>query len=246
MTTLYKQSLRCSVCGTETEQTGIGSTNTFGSPDLDTRPPEMKRSTIHAWVQCCSGCGACADDLSKVDESARDVVKRPDYAAQLRNSEFPELANFFICKSMIDEYGGKFASATWALIHAAWACDDAKSTAQAVSCRRRAAAMLRKAEANGQEVTQQPGASTAILVDLLRRAAALDEAAGVVDQAGESFSEEIFAQMLNYQKELIEAGDLDCHTIAEALGDSGHAYPNAFNAAKRHPVSRKRWWQFWR
>lgn len=95
-------------------------------------------------------------------------------------------------------------------------------------------------------MTQQPGASTAILVDLLRRAAALDEAAGVVDQAGESFSEEIFAQMLNYQKELIEAGDLDCHTIAEALGDSGHAYPNAFNAAKRHPVSRKRWWQFWR
>jgi hypothetical protein len=106
--------------------------------------------------------------------------------------------------------------------------------------------MLRKAEANGQEVVQQPGVSTAILVDLLRRAAALDEAAKVVDQAGESFSEEVLAQMLNYQNELIEAGDIDCHTIAEALGDGGHARPNAFNTTMRHPVSPKRWWQFWK
>jgi hypothetical protein len=165
----------------------------------------------------------------------------------LKNAEFPELANFFICKSMIDEHGGKFVSATWALIHAAWACDDAKSTAQAVSCRKRAVTMLRKAEASGQEVAQQLGVSTAILVDLLRRAAALDEAARVVDQAGGAFSEEVLAQMLNYQKELIEAGDLDCHTIAEALGDSGgHAQPNASNIAMRHPVSPKRWWQFWK
>ena len=225
MTTLYEWKIRCSVCGTEAEQTETGSTNAFGSPDLDTRPPEMQRSTIDTWVQHCSGCGTCADDLSKVDPSAGAVVKTPDYKAQLRDAEFPELANSFICKSIIDEYGGEFASATWALIHAAWACDDAKSTPQAVACRRRAAIMLRKAEASGQEVAEQPGVSSAILVDLLRRADALDEAAEVIEKTRGSLSEDVLKQVVQYQKELIEAGDLGCHTIEEALGDDGHAQP---------------------
>jgi hypothetical protein len=57
MTTLYREKSRCAVCGIATEYTSIGSTNAFGSPDLDTRPPEMQRSTIFAWVQRCPECG---------------------------------------------------------------------------------------------------------------------------------------------------------------------------------------------
>lgn len=37
---------KCAVCGKESEQITLASTNTFGSPDLDLRPPEMKRSTM--------------------------------------------------------------------------------------------------------------------------------------------------------------------------------------------------------
>jgi len=227
MTTLDRTKIRCSVCGTEVEQTVIRSSNAFGSADLDTRPPQMQRSTIRAWVQRCSGCGACAGDLANVDVCAGDVVKRADYSARLRNAEFPELANSFICQSMIDEHGGRFASATWALIYGAWACDDAKATSQAMTCRRWAATMLRNAEASGQEVAEQPGASTTILVDLLRRADLLDEAAEVIEKAGEFLSEDVLAQVVRYEKALIEARDLNCHTVAEALGDGGHARPDA-------------------
>lgn len=53
MTTLYEAKAQCAVCGTESEYTGIGSTNSFGSPDLDTRPLKMKRSTIVDWIQRC-------------------------------------------------------------------------------------------------------------------------------------------------------------------------------------------------
>lgn len=246
MTTLYKEKVRCSICGTEAEQTGIGSTNAIGSRDLDTRPPEMERSTIHAWVQRCSGCGACASDLSEAGLSAGDVVKRPGYLAQLRNAEFPELANSFICKSLIDEDRGEFASATWALVHAAWACDDARSAPQAITCRRRAGSMLRKAEASGQKVAEQPGASAAILVDLLRRADALGEAAQVIENAGESSSENVLTQVMHYQKELIEAGDLDCHTIGETSGRGRRPQADASRDARGCPVTTNRWWQFWK
>ena len=74
----------------------------------------------------------------------------------------------------------------------------------------------------------------------------MDKAASVVEQAREASSEDVLARMLNYQKELIEAGDTDCHAIAEALSDSDCAQPDAPSAAPRLQVSPKRWWQFWR
>lgn len=125
MTTLYKEKARCAVCGTETEYTCIGSTNAFGSPDLDTRPPERHRSTIFAWVQRCPECGYCGSDVSQAPSQAASVVSSPEYTRQLSDSTYPELANKFLCKALIDERSGDYAAAAWALIHAAWACDDA-------------------------------------------------------------------------------------------------------------------------
>ena len=51
MTTLGTASAACAVCGTVSEYTVIQSTSRFGSPDLDTRPPEMERSTLPYWVR---------------------------------------------------------------------------------------------------------------------------------------------------------------------------------------------------
>ena len=51
MTTVFPQTVRCSVCGAENEMMVVASTNTFGGTmDLDTRPPEMKRSTMRKEV----------------------------------------------------------------------------------------------------------------------------------------------------------------------------------------------------
>ena len=242
MTTLCRKIVRCSVCGTETEQTMVASTNALGSIDLDTRPPGGKRFTIHTWVQRCSGCGACADDLSKANACAREVVKKQNYLTQLKDSEFPELANSFICESKIYEYAGELEPAAWSLIHAAWACDDAESTSQAMDCRRRAATMLRK-EVNAEK---QPGESTVILIDLLRRGDELEEAAEVIEKSRESFSEEVFRQVADFQMELVQAGDLGCHTVAEALGEGGDPVADASSAGERNPGIAKRWWQFWK
>ena len=135
MTTLRKRKVICSQCVKETDQVGIKSTSAFESPDLDTRPSEMVRSTIHVWVERCPSCGYCASNLSKGEPSVLEILQAPEYVAQLNHKDFPELANSFFCKSMIDEHTGDWATATWALIHAAWACDDAEQVAQATVCR---------------------------------------------------------------------------------------------------------------
>ena len=47
-TTLGRIDVTCTVCSAKSEQTVIGSTNAFGAPDLDLRPPEMQRSKCSA------------------------------------------------------------------------------------------------------------------------------------------------------------------------------------------------------
>lgn len=149
MTTLYPENLKCAVCGAVAEYTQVCSTNAFGSPDLDTRPPEMRRSTMFAWVRRCPECGYCASDISQATPRAAVLVRSPEYALQLADEKYPELANSFMCKALIEEQSEDLAAAAWSLIHAAWACDDAERNGPARTCRCKAADMVRKALDSG-------------------------------------------------------------------------------------------------
>jgi len=219
MTTLYQEKIRCAVCGAETECTGIGSTNAFGSPDLDTRPPEMKRSTIFAWVQRCPECGYCASDVSNAPPQAAALVYSPEYGRQLSDATYSQLANSFLCKAMIDEGSGDFSAAAWALIHAAWACDDDENPVPARVCRSKAADMIEMALGNGQAIIDQEGAETAIRVDLLRRAGRLAEARQLISTKRPEINEDIISKILTFEDTLVTRGDESCHTVAEAFGD---------------------------
>ena len=47
MTTVDEAKRKCALCGETSTHIEVMSTNTFGGvPDLDTRPPEMMRSTF--------------------------------------------------------------------------------------------------------------------------------------------------------------------------------------------------------
>ena len=51
MTTMFRATHKCAVCGEMETYYEIGSTNSFGSPDLDLRPPQMQRGTMGEWIQ---------------------------------------------------------------------------------------------------------------------------------------------------------------------------------------------------
>jgi hypothetical protein len=217
MTTIRVNKARCALCNSENEFTGIGSTNTFGSPDLDTRPPEMKRSTIFAWVQRCPNCGYCASDVRQSRPEFKAIVTGAEYRRQLNDPAYPELANSFLCKAIIDGGASDYAGATWALIHAAWVCDDADLSDEAAECRHKAADMLMTAEDHGQQVAKQEGASTAILVDLLRRSGRTADARRAIAERGTGVAEDIIVRILDFQSSLIEKSDVSCHTVSAAL-----------------------------
>ena len=218
MTTIYQEQKKCALCNEISNHTVFGSSNAFGSPDLDTRPPEMARSTIDTWVQTCPSCGYCAQDISKPLARLSEIVHSDSYQQQLTNPDFPKLANAFLCSSQIQENAGEYAGAGWACIHAAWSCDDAGSDAAAQKCRKKAVSLIPKARENGQQFAGQAGAEEATMVDLLRRSGEFERALQTCDDALKKNPDEVLSAVLRFQKLLIGKSDVGCHTIVEATG----------------------------
>lgn len=219
MTILLSENVRCAVCGTKSKHTGLVSTNAFGYADLDTRPPEMKRSTMHAWVQRCPECRYCNSDISKLSGNAKHDIMLPAYQEMIRESERNNLATSFLCKSMLDEHGAQYPDSVWAAINAAWAFDDASDGESAEYARDRALSMILKAAANGQSFAKSTGAECAITVDLLRRAGHLKEAGARLQQQDRTGIEDIVHKVLDYQELLLQRADTNCHTVEEAIRD---------------------------
>src|SRR5512136_2743094 len=102
MTLIEPVTKKCAICGVKNKYFEVMSTNTFGYPDLDSRPSEMSRSTMNLWIQKCPRCGYCSADVSKGEPSVKDIIETEQYKAQLSNANFPELANSFLCSSIIN------------------------------------------------------------------------------------------------------------------------------------------------
>ena len=79
MTQIHEIEEECSVCGENSEQLVLISTNSWGYPDLDLRPPEMQRSTMNVWIQECPHCGYVAGKLTDELQIPKEFLKSDEY-----------------------------------------------------------------------------------------------------------------------------------------------------------------------
>lgn len=222
MTTFRVNPVKCAVCDGVSEHRVLGSTSTFGYPDLDGRPSGLARTTMRFWVQTCPSCGYCAECLDDGLSGARERVHSEAYRAQLNQANTPPLANAFLCQALLLEAAGYVRAAAKARLHAAWTADDAGDAALAHRCRSQAADQLLGApprpESNAQEDLGWRGWVGLQDVDLYRRAGRSDDArreAARVRTGGVSI---LVEQLLTYELEALERGDTARHTVGEALG----------------------------
>lgn len=208
--------VKCANCGQTSMQKRIASTSSYGSGDLDMRPPPMMRWNISIHIERCPSCGYCSMDMSEISTAASVCVRSKVYQDQLNSPEFPKLANSYLCLSLIEENAEMFSDSGWSCITAAWACDDESSEAGAVKCRKRAVTLLRRAQSKGQTFGREPGAEESVLVDLLRRSSQFKEALALCAEGLKKTSGDIVADILRYQEVLIAREDTACHKVVEA------------------------------
>jgi hypothetical protein len=89
MTRMIKKNMICGLCENVNEYMVVDSTSAFGSPDLDTRPPEMEPATIIARVKRCPVCSYCATDIRNAPSLVRTIVNCSQYVQQLREETNP-------------------------------------------------------------------------------------------------------------------------------------------------------------
>jgi hypothetical protein len=220
MTTLFSREETCFVCGISSKHTAIGSTNSFGSPDLDLRPPEMQRSTMRHWVQRCPTCGYCAASIAEGPEIARQIVTSPDYLAQRDDPAFPGLARAFLCSSLIQAATGKESAAGWDALHAAWSCDD-EAADKAEFCRRKTIVLFTAVRAKDETFAQGRVTEDLLLADLYRRSGQFDQVEAVCDDGVAQRPDQLVRVLLLAQRRLAQARDSKRYTVAEAQQMAG-------------------------
>lgn len=171
-----------------------------GPPDLDLRPGEPVRSTLHLWLETCRSCGAAAPDLSALPLSAAEVVRSENYRLMQRHAAHvrPFLRWARLCPAHLR---GEV------LLQAAWAEDDAGNDAAAAALR------LRAVRAWGHLPPEQ----RLRLVDVLRRAADWDAALAQVDALMDTLTDPSSRSILHFQRDRITARDAGRYQMANAL-----------------------------
>ena len=215
MTTYAPDIQQCSVCREKVSCDVLQSTNSFGSPDLDLRPPPMQRYTMSSWLQECPQCGYVEKNLSNKTEGAREIIESKAFQSLDQNDEIPPLARRFAKYALF--CGQWDEGIAMALLRAAWVCDDSELTEFAKEFRSRAAdhfAKLRPFE--GEEGVTQGS----VLVDVFRRCERFDEAKALASElllTDIVKANEVLTSVLLFQGKASNDGDTACYTIEDCV-----------------------------
>lgn len=210
MSTISCLKIKCSVCGMESEQRVLTSTNAFGSPNLDLRPPEMKRSTMPLWIQECPHCGYVSENIEDDTTIDKEFLKSTEYSSCSNNDFKSKLAKMFYRYYMINLLDDNCEDAFYAMLHASWACDDVDDKDNAIHCRKLAIIEIEKLIRNTNNETMKVQKA-----DLLRRAGLFNI---VINEYGDSnFEDDTLKKIISFQIEKANQEDVNCYTVADAI-----------------------------
>lgn len=208
MTTFCNTKYKCGLCGHKFTSQAIMSTNTFGSPDLDLRPPEMQRSTMRMWIAQCPKCGYVHFKIEKNGKKHKSYVKSDDYKTCEGANLLSELAsNFYKCALILLRDDNK-KEAYDAFLYAAWACDDHGDEEGSVLCRNKAIALYEDNlfKENNNLVLRH--------IDLLRRVGSFRDAIEFCESV--QFEDELMKKIAKFQRELSLKEDMGCYRVIDS------------------------------
>lgn len=209
MSTIRAVPCRCSVCGAESKQKFLVSTNAFGSPDLDLRPPEMQRSTMSCWLQVCPQCGYVAKLIGGAARADREWLNSETYRTCGGIPVQNPLGKRFLKYYLTARQRQDWQAALYGAKCAAWACDDADEPQVAAFCRLLAVEAMEQLPQDAMDENLQLQK-----LDLLRRAGQFET---VLQEGGKlRFTEPLMQKILQFQLAKAQQGDTACYRMSDA------------------------------
>ena len=211
MTTLIKIKKECAICGHEQNFTEVASTNRFGHMDLDTRPPEMYRSTLIYRIQFCEECAYSNGNISEpISGINTENVRSKEYRVIADDAEINRHAKAFLLAGHLHAAAKQWSLAGTFRLNAAWVFDDLGEGDNAKRARVKAIENLTKYVEETADVH-----FGAVIVDVHRRNGEFKEAKKIAEQLIDNGASDIIKEVLELQVKLCIDKDDRCHTVEE-------------------------------
>ena len=212
MTMMDKFDIKCSVCGKPSPQWILMSTNSFGYPDLDLRPPEMQRSTMNTWISECPHCGYVAADLEMESDVSKNFLESEEYLTCEGYDFKGKLSKLFYKSYLISKQNNNVYNCFFNLRNCAWDCDD-HDDENAVAIRKQALVYLDEIIQTDDE---EKNTFMVIKSDFLRRSGEFDQ---LINEYGDlTIGEEILDKIIRFEIEKALEKDTKCYTIEDVVG----------------------------
>ena len=215
MTNMTQIEMKCSVCGKTSEQPVILSTNNFGYPDLDTRPPEMYRSTMNTWILECPHCGYVAKNLEEELKINEDYLKSNKYKTCNGINFKSDLSKNFYKRYLIESENSEDINAYFALLYCAWACDDSEDLENSKFTRQLAIELADKIIKDNKNSNDDVENLIVMKADLLRRTGEFNQL--IKDYEKLTLKDELLNKIIKFQVEKAYEKDNKCYTVEEVL-----------------------------
>jgi len=212
MTTLFSLDYSCAICGHTTKFYSIGSTTIFGYMDLDTRPAELKRSTLVYDVQMCPKCHYANYEISDLIVGVDHRLLTSDRLKSIISDDtINDDIKKFIIAATLYELTENYHDAAYLYLNTAWLYDDITDLENSIKYRKLSIEMIKKYLTTNNDDHHM----CCLLVDLLRRTNDYSQAITVANDLVNVVKDELLKNILNYQIELCIDKDNQCHSLGE-------------------------------
>lgn len=212
MTIINQIDQKCSVCGKSSPQPVLMSTNAMGYPDLDLRPPEMKRSTMNAWILECPHCGYVASDLEDELEISKEFLESEEYLSCDGYDFKSNLSKLFYKGYLIAKQSNDALGCFVNLRDCAWKCDDYEDE-NAKAIRKQALPYIDELI---QEDDEDKDSLIVMKSDFLRRSGEFEQLFSEYENL--TIGNELLDNIIQFEIQKARENDVDCYTVEDVVG----------------------------